>query len=93
MTRWLHYLFNFWPFATKKITSIKSNLPKQFQNFCPTIKEMPKTFKMLPRRRNFAKSGHTDDASVCVCALVSAEMKMLSESKQQQKLEEEYNII
>ena len=47
---------NIRPFSTVKISPI---LTKKGSNFCPTLFK-PKTFKILPKWRNFAKSGHTD---------------------------------
>ena len=47
---------NFPTFNTENLPKTKTNLP----NTKPTFKKWPKTFKILPRWRNFAKSGHTD---------------------------------
>ena len=63
VTRWLYCFFNICPFLTMKIRIIAlknvhigfSVLPN---NKC-TLKQLPKTFKMLPTWWKFVKSGHT----------------------------------
>ena len=63
VTRWLYCFFNICPFLTMKIRTIAlKNVHKGF-SVLPTkkytLKQLPKTFKMLPTWWKFAKSGHT----------------------------------
>ena len=55
--------FNIWPFATMKISPIMSQICQSKLSILPnkkvTFKNLPKTCKLLPKWRNFAKSGHT----------------------------------
>ena len=52
-----------WPFATLKISPTVSQICQVGSAFCQIRKKLskisPKTCKLLPEWRNFAKSGHT----------------------------------
>ena len=55
--------FNIWPFAIVKISPIMSQICQSQLSILPnmkwTVKNLPKTGKLLPKWRNIAKSGHT----------------------------------
>ena len=55
--------FNIWPFATMKISPIMSQICQSQLSILPnnkwTVKTLSKTGKLLPKWRNFARSGHT----------------------------------
>ena len=54
---------NIWPFAIVKISPIMSQICQSQLSILPnmkwTVKNLPKTGKLLPKWRNIAKSGHT----------------------------------
>ena len=55
--------FKIWPFATMKISPIMPQICQSRLTVLPSkilsIKNLPKTRKLLPKWQNFAKSGHT----------------------------------
>ena len=63
VTRWLDHLLKIWLFYYKeKWPNSKFLLPKQVQNLPntnQTLKILPKASRILPKWRNFTKSGHT----------------------------------
>ena len=67
VTRWLDHLLKIWLFYYKeKWPNSKFLLPKQVQNLPntnQTLKILPKASRILPKWRNFTKSGHTDPHS------------------------------
>ena len=62
VARWVVYLLNFWSFTTIKICLI-AKIAKADTKFCKKLitptKLILNTFKILPKWRNFAKSGHS----------------------------------
>ena len=64
VTRWLHYLFNIWPYAAMKLAQKHNKFASVCSKFCQIqnrpYNKLPKSFKISPKWRNFAKSGHTD---------------------------------
>ena len=83
MTRWLDFLFNIWPSTTVK------NCPKalkicqrRFTNF-PNTKtihtDLPETLILLPKWRNFAKSGHTGFSSLGLSSLQNLYVRELNQ--------------
>ena len=62
VTRWLDYFSTFGHLHERKIAQWLTKLAKVFPKFCqisPPPPKMPNTLKILPKWRNFAKSGHT----------------------------------
>ena len=63
VTRWKNYFSKIWPFRKIKIWPNAWNIChgryKMFTSTKLTLKLLPKTFTILPKWRNFAKSGHT----------------------------------
>ena len=65
VTRRQESLFNFWSFTTMKICPIAYTFFKILPNAKSILKQKPKTllvakdFKMFPKWRNFATTGHT----------------------------------
>ena len=55
--------FNIWPFLTITICQMPQNICQHgftsWQNTQEPLKKLPKTFKIWPKWRNLAKSGHT----------------------------------
>ena len=55
--------YNIWPFATIKISPIMAQFCQNrlsiLANRKYTVKNLPRTSKLLPKWQNFAKSGHT----------------------------------
>ena len=55
--------FNIWSFAPMKISPIASQICQNRLSILPnkkyTVKKLPKTCILLPKRQNFTKSGHT----------------------------------
>ena len=62
--------FSIWPFATMKISPIMSQIRQSQLSILPnkkwTIKNLPKTGKLLPKWQNFAKSGHTTQRTLTI---------------------------
>ena len=62
VTRWLDYFLYLAIQNNINLPNGLKLLPKQVLNFPntkQTLKKLPKTFKISPKQRNFAKSGHT----------------------------------
>ena len=63
VTRWFDYFLKIWPFARMEISTIMSQICQSRLGILPnkklTIKNLPKNCKLLPKLRNFDKSGHT----------------------------------
>ena len=59
----LRLFFNIWPFAIMKISPIMPKICPRQLSILPnnkwTVKNLPKTGKLLPKWRKFDKSGHT----------------------------------
>ena len=55
--------YNIWPLAIMIISPIMSHICQSRLSILPnrkqTVKNLPRTCKLLPKWRNFAKSGHT----------------------------------
>ena len=55
--------YNIWPLAIMIISPIMSQICQSRLSILPnrkqTVKNLPRTCKLLPKWRNFAKSGHT----------------------------------
>ena len=69
--------FNIWPFATMYISPKTSHICKSRLSILPkkklAVKNSPKTCKLLPKCRNFPKSGHTGlSASKCLIFFIIA---------------------
>ena len=75
-TGWKQYdqmdrkLFNIRPFTSRNIFTtaykICQTLPKIFPYIKNSLKQLPKTLKILPKWRNLAKSGHTGCERSCL---------------------------